>query len=137
LTLSIGGWTWSQKYSLAVRNSKGRESLAQSIVELFSEWECFRGVSIDWEYISDNGVNYGNQGNEVHPSDPENLALFIQLLRKKFVQRGWRDYTIAMCFTPAPEKIHFPVQRFIPLLDEWHIMTYESVHTPANILTFA
>jgi len=46
-------------------------------------------------------------------------------LRGMFNSKGWKDYTIAMCCTPAPEKIKFDVGRLIPLLDEWHVMTYD------------
>lgn len=125
LSLSIGGWSWSKNFSLAVRTPESRESLATSIIELFLQWRCFSGVSVDWEYLSNNGVNYGNEGNIVHPDDCENLAAFLELLRQKFIGQGWNTYTIAMCFTPAPEKIQFDVKRLIPLLDEWHVMTYE------------
>jgi chitinase len=125
LTLSIGGWTWSKNFSLAVRTEGSRGSLADSIISLFQQWPCFHGVSIDWEYLSNNGVNYGNDGNIVHPDDSENLAKFIELLRHKFNHEGWHRHTIAMCCTPAPEKMHFDVKRLIALLDEWHIMTYE------------
>ena len=125
LQLSIGGWTWSKYFSLAVRTHESRSSLAKSILDLFLQWKCFHGVSIDWEYLSNDGINYGNDGNIVDRNDPENLALFIQLLRNEFIKQGWNEYTIAMCFTPAPEKIKFDVKRLIPLIDEWHIMTYE------------
>jgi len=125
LTLSIGGWTWSKNFSLAVRTVSSRESLAKRIVTLFSLWKCFSGVSIDWEYLSNDGINYGNDGNVVDKCDSENLALFIETLRGMFDEQGWREYTISMCCTPAPEKIKFDVKRLIPLLDEWHVMTYE------------
>jgi chitinase len=125
VTLSIGGWTWSKNFSLAVRTRESRESLAKSIVELFEQWTCFSGVSIDWEYLSNNGINYGNEGNTVHPDDCENFAKFVELLRCRFDEKGWKHYTIAMCFTPALNKIKFDVKRLVPLLDEWHIMTYE------------
>jgi chitinase len=129
MTLSIGGWSWSKNFSLAVRTAMSRESLANSIVELFDEWPCFSGVSIDWEYLSNDGVNYGNEGNIAHKDDSENFAKFVELLRGIFNRKGWTHYTIAMCFTPAPEKIKFDVKRLIPLLDEWHVMTYE--YTPS------
>src|SRR5216117_1697895 len=51
LQLSIGGWTCSKNFSLAVRTASSRNSLAQSIVSLFQHWPVFSGVSIDWEYL--------------------------------------------------------------------------------------
>jgi chitinase len=123
--LAIGGWTWSQYFSLAVRTAASRTSLATSIVTLLQQWPCFKGVTIDWEYLSNNGVNYGNTGNIVDPSDSANFVSFVQQLRSMFVQQGWNNYTIALCCTPAPEKIHFDVKSLVPLLDQWHVMTYE------------
>ena len=125
LQLSIGGWSWSTNFSLAVRTASSRQSLAQSIVDLFVQWPCFKGVSVDWEYLSNDGVNYGNSGNIADPADSENFALFVEVLRGLFNDKGWDDYTIAMCFTSAPEKMKFDVERLVPLLDEWHVMTYE------------
>ena len=127
LQLAIGGWTWSANFSLAVRTASSRTSLAQSIVTLFKQWPVFTGVSIDWEYLSNNGVNYGNTGNVVDPSDSANFILFVQTLRQMFNQNNWTNYTIALCCTPAPEKIQFDVASLVPLLDEWHVMTYEYV----------
>jgi len=125
LQLAIGGWTWSANFSLAVRTASSRNSLATSIVTLFQQWPVFKGVTIDWEYLSNDGQNYGNAGNNVDPSDSVNFASFVQVLRGMFNQNGWNNYTIAMCCTPAPEKIKFDVGSLVPLLDEWHVMTYE------------
>ena len=125
MTLSVGGWTWSRNFSLAVRTSSSRESLAQSIVALFRQWPVFSGVSIDWEYLSNNGVNYGNDGNSVDASDSANFVEFVKRLRDLFNQQGWTGHTIAMCCTAAPEKLHFDVEILGRLLDEFHVMTYE------------
>jgi chitinase len=125
LQLAIGGWTWSTNFSLAVRTASSRSSLAQSIVTLFQQWPVFKGVSIDWEYLSGNGINYGNTGNVVSPNDPANFVLFVQTLRQMFNQNGWTRHVIALCCTSAPEKLQFDVASLVPLLDEWHVMTYE------------
>jgi chitinase len=132
LTLAVGGWTWSKNFSLAVATDSSRNSLAQSIVDLFSQWSCFNGVSIDWEYLSNDGVNYGNDGNIANPADCENFAKFLGILRRKFNDKGWNHYHIAMCCTPAPEKIKFDIKRLVPLLDEWHVMTYEYSPFPCS-----
>lgn len=108
-----------------MRTASSRTSLAQSIVTLFQQWPVFKGVSIDWEYLSNNGVNYGASGNNVDPSDSANFASFVSQLRSMFNQQGWNNYTIALCCASAPEKVQFDVASLIPLLDEWHVMTYE------------
>lgn len=125
LQLVIDGWIWSTNFSLAARTASSRTSLAQSIVTLFQQWPVFTGVSIDWEYLSNNGVNYGNSWNVVDSSDSKNFVLFMQTLRQLFNQANWTHYTIALCCTFAPEKIQFDVASLVPLLDEWHVLTYE------------
>lgn len=127
LTLAVGGWTWSANFSLAVRTASSRSSLAQSIVVLFQQWPMFSGIAIDWEYLSNDGVNYGNTKppNIVDPSDSANFIEFVKVLRNMFNQQGWTAYRIAMCCTAAPEKLKFGVESLVPLLDEWHVMTYE------------
>jgi chitinase len=132
LTLAVGGWTWSKNFSPAVATDSSRHSLAQSIVDLFTQWSCFQGVSIDWEYLSSDGVNYGNAGNIATRADCDNFAKFLEILRHKFNEKGWHHYRIAMCCTPAPAKIKFDIKRLVPLLDEWHIMTYEYSPSPSN-----
>ena len=144
LKLAIGGWTYSTYFSNAVRTASSRNSLANSIVTLFQQWHMFSGVTIDWEYITNDGQNFGSSGktdpptrpaNVVHPSDAENFALFVETLRGMFNQQNWTNYTIAACFTAAPEKMKFDVRRYVPLLDEWHIMTYE--YYPLLFLPFS
>jgi chitinase len=102
---------------------------------LFQSWPAFKGVSIDWEYLSSNGVNYGNTGNVVSTADGANFVSFVQVLRGLFQQNGMGDYTIAMCCTPAPEKIQFDVASLVPYLDEWHIMAYEYQNPPLSPIT--
>jgi chitinase len=125
LQLAVGGWTWSANFSLAVRTASSRASFAQSIVTLFQQWPVFSGVSFDWEYLSNNGVNYGNAGNVTDPSDDVNFAAFLTLLKSQFAQQGWYNHSIALCCTPAPEKLQFNVPLLVPLIDEFHVMTYE------------
>lgn len=105
LHLAIGGWTWSKNFSLAVRTPASREAFAQSIVAIFSKWPVFGGVSLDWEYLSNNGINYGLEGNSVHVDDPTNLVLFATLLRSKFASKVPLD----LCVIAAPEKAKFPI----------------------------
>lgn len=125
MILSIGGWTWSQSFSLAVRTGSSRQSLVNSIVTLFQQWKCFTGINFDWEYLSDDGVNYGKEGNAVDPNDSANFNLFVEELKGMFDALGWKNYTISMCCTAAPEKIKFDLNFLIQFIDEFHIMTYE------------
>ena len=134
LQLAIGGWTWSANFSLAVRTASSRNSLATSIVTLFQTMAGIQGSQLLIGNIYLMTVKIMEMLEiSVDPSDSANFALFVQVLRGMFNQNGWNNYTIAMCCTPAPEKIKFDVASLVPLLDEWHVMTYE--YSPLSLIS--
>jgi chitinase len=123
MTLAVGGWTWSKHFSPAVSTEAKRENFVSSLKAILERYPgLFCGVSLDWEYLSDNGVNYGLEGNVATPKDAENFIKLLKLIRKKMP--GLR---ISMCVSAAPEKIKMPVEKIHPLLEEIHIMTYDFV----------
>lgn len=122
ITLAIGGWTWSKNFSPAVAN---RQNFVNNIIQCFKKYPIFNGVSIDWEYVSNDGVNYGKEGNLAHPDDSKNLLLFLKDLRKAFDTNQMKHFTIALCCTASPDKAKFDVEQIHPYLDELHVMTYD------------
>ena len=125
LTLSLGGWTWSKHFSTSVSTETNRTNFVSNIINTFKKYPVFNGVSLDWEYVSNDGVNYGNDGNSVSPRDSDNFVLFLQKLRSAFNSNGMSHYTISMCCVAAPEKAKFDVEKMHPYLDELHVMTYD------------
>jgi len=125
LVLGVGGWTWSANFSKAVSTASSRSTLVNSIITTFQTFPIFNGIAFDWEYLSNNGINYGNTGNSVSANDPANFLSFLQLLRSQFAQNGMGSYTIAMCVCSAPEKIAFDPTPLVPLVDEFQVMTYD------------
>jgi chitinase len=124
IQLSIGGWTWSKYFSPAVSTTQNRTNMVNSILNLFIKYNIFSGVSIDWEYVSNDGINYGNDGNEADPADFDNLCLFITQLRSEFKAHGM-PHRVNMCFTADPDRLQFDVAKLEPLIDEFHVMTYD------------
>ena len=121
LALSVGGWSWSGRFSEAVSSSASRQAFVQSLVDLFVRWPgLFNGVSLDWEYLSDDGKNHGLEGNTAQKTDGVNFVKLLKLMRARLP--GFR---ISMCVTAAPEKIAMPVADIQPLVDEVHVMTYD------------
>lgn len=121
-SLSVGGWSWSGRFSEAVSSASTRKNLVDSIVALFNKWPgLFNGVSLDWEYLSDDGVNYGLEGNTARPEDAANFMKLVKQLRQALGPK----FIISMCVTAAPEKIKMPVAKIHPLIDEIHVMTYD------------
>lgn len=124
IQLAIGGWTWSKYFSPAVATAENRTNMVNSILNLFLKYNIFSGISIDWEYVSNDGINYGNDGNIASPADFDNLCLFITELRSKFENRGM-PHRVNMCFSADPDKLKFDVPKLEPLIDEFHVMTYD------------
>ena len=102
LHMSVGGWTWSKNFSLAVRTEQARQSLSDSIIKFFKDYPFFNGIDFDWEYVSNDGKNYGNEGNIVHPDDSKNFQAFLKMLRSKMQQNSFGNYIIGMCVVAAP-----------------------------------
>ena len=123
--LSIGGWTWSKYFSDAVSTDAKRRIFVNSLISIFKKYPIFNGVSIDWEYPSTDGVNYGNEGNVVRREDGTNLVIFIKMLREAFLQNRMGHFKIALCCTAAPEKAKFNVEEIHPIINEFHCMSYD------------
>jgi len=125
LRMGIGGWTLSKNFSSAVADSANRNSFAQSIVNFIIKYPIFTGIDIDWEYLSNNNINYGNTGNTVSVNDAVNFTLFLTLLKSLLSTANLQNVTIGVTVTPAPEKIAFDPTTIISLVDYIEIMTYD------------
>jgi chitinase len=125
LQLSVGGWTWSKYFSDAISTEVRRTNFVNSLMGIFKKYDIFNGVSLDWEYLSNDGINYGNNGNVARKEDPDNFILFLKKLRDNFKANGMSHYTIAFCCIAATDKARFPVEKLVPLIDEFHVMTYD------------
>jgi chitinase len=125
VTLSLGGWTWSKNFSPAMSSDASRTNLVNNIINTIKKYPIFTGVSLDWEYVSNDGVNYGNTGNLADAQDSDNFLIFLQQLRTAFNNNGMTQYSIAMCTVADPNKAKFDIEKMHPFLDELHIMTYD------------
>lgn len=84
--ISIGGWTWSQKFSDAALTDARRAAFADSVVT-FVKQHGFDGVDIDWEYP----VSGGLAENITRPEDKTNFTLLMAKLREKLDAQGALD----------------------------------------------
>jgi chitinase len=125
LHLAIGGWTGSKHFSDAVLSDERRMNFATSLISLFRKYPIFNGVSLDWEYLSDDGINYGNEGNIARKEDASNFILFLQLLRSQFQKHDMGHYVISFCAPATPSKVAFPVGEVVIHLDQLLVMTYD------------
>jgi len=84
--ISIGGWTWSGKFSDAALTEASRTAFADSIVEFIKKYN-FDGVDLDWEYP----VGGGLSTNSARPEDKTNFTLMLRKIREKLNEQSAND----------------------------------------------
>ena len=84
--ISIGGWSWSAKFSDAALTDASRKKFAASCVAFMKQYG-FDGLDIDWEYPTGGG----NTGNVERPEDPANFVLLLTELRSQLDAQGGID----------------------------------------------
>jgi len=84
--ISVGGWTWSGRFSDAALTQASRAAFADSVVT-FIKKHGFDGVDIDWEYP----VGGGMASNRTRPEDKQNFTLLMAELRAKLDEQGQKD----------------------------------------------
>lgn len=84
--ISVGGWSWSDKFSDVALTDASRTAFADSAVDLIVKYGL-DGVDIDWEYPVSGGVST----NVRRPEDKQNFTLLLQKLRERLDARGLID----------------------------------------------
>ncbi|MBX3061373.1 MAG: glycoside hydrolase family 18 protein [Anaerolineae bacterium] len=84
--ISIGGWTWSAKFSDVALTEESRARFASSCVDFMLKYG-FDGLDIDWEYPAGGG----EPNNVVRPEDPANFLLLMADLRAHLDAQGEKD----------------------------------------------
>ena len=137
LTISVGGWGGSGRFSDAALTDAARRKFAVSAVDLFiRRWPgLFDGIDIDWEFP----VQGGLKGNVERPADRENFTLLLADLRRELDAQGKKDnrhYELTIAASARPSEIaNIELDRIVPLLDFIGVMTYD-YHTGGSIAHF-
>lgn len=123
--LSIGGWTWSEKFSDAALNDESRAKFAASCVAMMKQYG-FDGLDIDWEYP----VGGGEEDNVSRPEDKQNYTLLLAELRKQLDAQGEADGEVHYLLTiAAPASAYsynnFELGKIHEYLDWVNIMAYD------------
>ncbi len=84
--ISVGGWTWSGKFSDVALTDASRTGFADSAVAFIRQYG-FDGVDIDWEYPCGGGM----AGNVSRSGDKVNFTLLMAKLREKLDVQGNAD----------------------------------------------
>ncbi|RKP03911.1 hypothetical protein CXG81DRAFT_1618, partial [Caulochytrium protostelioides] len=128
VAVALGGATGSAHFSPAVRTRTSRARLCAAIVGLLAQYPVLSGVVLDWEFPSDDGVNYGAAGNAVDVGDSAHFMTLLAMLRDAL--DGARDgaserWTLAVCMPADPAKARVDVRAMAASVDELHVMTYD------------
>lgn len=121
MMISVGGWSWSGRFSDVAATPAARSLFAQSCVDFITKWG-FDGVDLDWEYPVQGGLNT----NKYRPEDGRNYTLLLQAIRDAFgrLPGARKLLTIAAPAGPAISK-YLEVQKLGQILDFMNIMTYD------------
>lgn len=84
--ISVGGWTYSDKFSDAALNEQSRSAFAENSVAFIKQYG-FDGIDIDWEYP----VGGGLSTNSNRPEDRQNFTLLLKKLRERLDAEGAKD----------------------------------------------
>ena len=122
--LSIGGWTWSARFSDAVSTQARREAFADSAIAFMVQYG-FDGIDIDWEYP----VSGGLSTNKTRAADKENFTLLMKTLREKLVIRGIFERKQYLLTFAGPSDAtclkNFELQKVASYVDFALAMTYD------------
>ncbi|OBZ09766.1 chitinase [Bacillus sp. FJAT-27264] len=122
--ISVGGWTWSNRFSDVAASATTREVFANSAVDFIRKYHM-DGVDLDWEYP----VSGGLAGNSVRPADKENYVLLLQKIREKLNAAGQADgktYLLTIASGAGPSYVANNDMAGIASVVDWiNIMTYD------------
>ena len=122
--ISVGGWTWSGRFSDVALTESSRSLFAESCVEFIRSYN-FDGVDIDWEYPVEGGLS----SNTKRPEDGVNYTLLLEELRRQLdiaAEEDGRPYLLTIASPAGWDKIrHLEIDRLSEILDFINVMTYD------------
>jgi chitinase len=122
--ISVGGWTWSGRFSDVALDPAARTRFAASCAAFIDRYG-FDGVDIDWEYP----VGGGLAGNTSRPEDKHNYTLLLQELRAQLdalAARTGRAYLLTIAAPAGPGIMaNLEIAALGAVLDWINVMSYD------------
>ena len=122
--ISVGGWTWSGRFSDVALTAESRARFAESCVDFIRAYN-FDGVDIDWEYP----VCCGLSSNTYRPEDRENYTLLMESLREHLDQAAiedGREYLLTIASAGGVDKlVNYELAEIASHLDWVNTMSYD------------
>lgn len=128
IVLSVGGWDYSTYFSDVASTAKGRETFAQSCVDLITA-HSLDGIDLDWEYP----VSGGQPGVIHRPADRENFTLLLRAIRDaldKQERRDGKEYVLTVAGAAGSGYLsNIQPQAVAGIVDHVFLMAYD-IHGP-------
>ena len=130
---SVGGWSWSNKFSTMANSSTSRTNFINSAVALVRQYKL-DGLDIDWEYPTNIGVPCTSGNTCQRTTDKQNFVTLVQGLRSAFDSAGSADgkrYMITIAAGADASYVNDPngssawLATLAASLDWINIMTYD------------
>ena len=122
--ISVGGWTWSGRFSDVALTAESRDRFSESCVDFIREYN-FDGVDIDWEYP----VCCGLSSNTYRPEDRQNYTLLMESLRNHLDQAAvedGREYLLTIASAGGVDKlVNYELAQIASHLDWVNTMSYD------------
>lgn len=126
--ISVGGWSWSSRFSDVALTEESRNRFADSSIEFIVKYG-FDGIDIDWEYP----VSGGHSSNVKRPEDKQNFTLLLKTLREKLdLQEAidGKDYKLSFAGAAGSWYVkNIELMEVNKYVDHAYIMTYD-LHGP-------
>jgi chitinase len=122
--ISVGGWTWSNRFSDVAADATTRKVFAESTVAFLREYG-FDGVDLDWEYPGIETI----PGGSYRPEDKQNFTILLQDVRNALNKAGTEDgkkYLLTIA-TGASQRYadHTELSKISQIVDWINIMAYD------------
>ncbi len=122
--ISVGGWSWSARFSDAALTEEFRNTFAKSAVDFIVKYG-FDGIDIDWEYP----VSGGLATNTRRPEDKQNFTLLLKTLREMLNKQeaiDGKDYVLTFAGAAGSWYLkNIELMEINKYIDYANIMTYD------------
>ncbi|MCF6136521.1 glycoside hydrolase family 18 protein [Pseudalkalibacillus berkeleyi] len=127
--ISVGGWTWSERFSDVALTEQSRTKFAESVLAFVQKYG-FDGVDLDWEYP----VSGGQPDNINRPEDKHNYTLLLKKIRETF-DAADKAYLLTIASgASAVHASHLELDQLHRYVDYIQLMTYD-IHGEWDELT--
>ncbi len=131
--ISVGGWTWSGRFSDMAATAARRATFADSVVGFLRKYGL-DGVDLDWEYP----VSGGLSTNSTRAADKTNFTALLKVLRERLDTAGRTDgkrYLLTIAGGAGREYVqNVQLSTIAKYLDFAVVMTYD-MHGPQDAYT--